>query len=84
MKFDNQTMILTAGIVIVAGLLMSFLSFGTMILRYAVTGVVGWFVGAELVKRFGIDLGIRNPQAAQVASGLLGVVVVMILARIVV
>ena len=52
-------------------------------MRLLITGILGAFVGGYVVNAAGINLGIKNPMAAQVVTALIGAVIVMILARLV-
>src|SRR3954453_9254033 len=71
------------GIGVVAGWLASWLVGGSGLLRYVITGLVGSLVGALVLERLGIDLGIRNPLMNRIATATLGAVIVVLLARII-
>ena len=79
MKFDKQTLILMAVVGVVAGYLASWLVGGSGLLRYLVTGVLGSFVGGILLNATGVNLGIKNELANQVATAAIGAVVVSLL-----
>ena len=82
MKIDSQNMVVLVIIGVVAALV-AFVFFGGL-LRLLVTGILGAFVGGYVVNAAGINLGIKNPMAAQVVTALIGAVIVMILARLIV
>lgn len=68
---------------IVAGWLASVVLGGGGLLRYLITGVIGSFVGGYLLKALGLDLGIRNKLANDIATATIGAIVVVILARLI-
>jgi uncharacterized membrane protein YeaQ/YmgE (transglycosylase-associated protein family) len=83
MKMDAQTLIVMAIIGVVAGFLASLLVGGSGgLLRYLVIGIIGSFVGGYLLNAAGINLGIKNALATQIATSTIGAIVVVILARI--
>jgi uncharacterized membrane protein YeaQ/YmgE (transglycosylase-associated protein family) len=84
MKMDAQALIVMAIIGIVAGFLANMLvGGGGGLLRYLIIGVIGSFVGGWLLGALGVNLGIRNALASQIATSTIGAIVVVILARIV-
>jgi uncharacterized membrane protein YeaQ/YmgE (transglycosylase-associated protein family) len=84
MKMDAQALIVMAIIGIVAGFLANMLvGGGGGLLRYLVIGVIGSFVGGWLLGTLGVNLGIKNALASQIATSTIGAVVVVILARII-
>jgi uncharacterized membrane protein YeaQ/YmgE (transglycosylase-associated protein family) len=78
-----QQIIVFALIGIVAGWLASFLVGGDGLVRYLITGVIGAFVGGYLLSALNINLGIRNPLAAQIVTATIGAIVVVLLARLI-
>lgn len=80
---DRRALAAQVGIGIVAGWLASSLVGGTGLLRYVLTGLVGSLVGALILERLGIDLGIRSPVLNRIATATLGAVIVVLLARLV-
>lgn len=83
---DDKTLALVAFALIglVAGFLASFVVGGGGLIRYLVSGVIGAFVGGYLLNALGINLGIRNPLASQIATATIGAIVVVLLAKILV
>ena len=82
-KIDTQALIMMAIIGLVAGFLASVLVGGSGLVRYLITGIIGSFVGGFALNLTGINLGIGNPLANQVATSTIGAIIVVILARIV-
>jgi uncharacterized membrane protein YeaQ/YmgE (transglycosylase-associated protein family) len=82
MDDKTRALIVFAVIGIVAGFLASFIVGGSGIFRYLVSGVIGAFVGGYLLNALGINLGIRNPLASQIATATIGAIVVVLLAKI--
>ena len=68
---------------IAAGFLASLVVGGGGVMQYLVSGVVGAFVGGYLLRALGINLGISNPLAAQIATSTIGAIVVVLLARMI-
>ena len=83
---DDQTraLVVFAVIGIVAGFLASIIVGGGGLIQYLVSGVVGAFVGGYVLSALGINLGIKNALASQVATATIGAVVVVLLARLIV
>ena len=80
---DKKALAAQLGTGLVAGWLASWIVGGSGLLRYALTGVVGSFVGALLVDRLGIELGIRNPLTNRIVTAVIGAVLVILAARLV-
>lgn len=82
---DEQTraLVVFAVIGIVAGFLASFIVGGGGIIRYLISGVIGSFVGGYLLNALGINLGIRNALASQIATATIGAIVVVLLAKMI-
>ncbi len=80
---DKRALAAHIGIGVVAGWLASWLVGGTGLLRYALTGLVGSFVGGTLLEQLGVDFGLRSQTANRIATATLGAVVVVLLARLV-
>jgi uncharacterized membrane protein YeaQ/YmgE (transglycosylase-associated protein family) len=80
---DKQALAAQLGIGLVAGWLASWIVGGSGLLRYVLTGVVGSFVGALLLDRLGIELGIRNPLTSRIVTAVIGAVLVVLAARLV-
>ena len=79
---DKRALAGQIAIGIAAGWLASVALGGSGVLRYAVTGIAGSIVGAFLLERLGLDLGIRNPILSRLATATLGAALVVILARL--
>ena len=80
---DKRALAAQIGIGVAAGWLASWLVGGTGLLWYALTGLVGSFVGGALLEQLGVDLGLRSQTANRIATATLGAVVVVLLARLV-
>ena len=68
---------------LVAGYLASIVMGGSGLIRYLVIGLIGSFVGGYLLDALGVNLGIRNKYASQIATATIGAIFVVILARII-
>jgi uncharacterized membrane protein YeaQ/YmgE (transglycosylase-associated protein family) len=83
MKTDAQALVVMAAIGIAAGFLASIVVGGSGLLRYLILGVLGSFVGGFVLGGLGINLGIRNRLASQIATSTIGAIVVAMLARLI-
>lgn len=84
MNTDTQTLVIMALIGIVAGWLASLVvGSGGGVIGYLVSGVIGSFVGGYVLNALGVNLGIKNPLASQIATAAIGAVVVLVLAKII-
>lgn len=79
----SKELVLFAIIGIVAGWLASIVVGGGGLLQYLVSGVIGAFVGAYVLRALNINLGISNRLASQIATATIGAVIVVLLARLV-
>ncbi len=84
MDDTTRNLLVMALIGIVAGFLASIIVGGGGLVQYLVSGVIGAFVGGWLLSALGVNLGIKNPLAAQIVTATIGAIVVVILARIIV
>jgi uncharacterized membrane protein YeaQ/YmgE (transglycosylase-associated protein family) len=66
---------------IVAGWLASWVVGGGGLLRYLVTGVIGSFVGSYVLNKAGINLGLSNEYARDIATATIGAIIVVFVAR---
>ncbi len=82
-RFDKRAILAQIGVGLAAGWLASWLVGGSGLIRYVITGVAGSFVGGALLDWLGINLGIRNPLLAKIATATIGATVVVIAARII-
>ena len=80
--WDKRAIAAQLGIGVVAGWLASWVVGGSGLLRYALTGVVGSFVGSFLLEKLGVSLGLRSPLANRIATATIGAAVVVIVARL--
>jgi uncharacterized membrane protein YeaQ/YmgE (transglycosylase-associated protein family) len=69
---------------IAAGWLASFIAGGEGLFHYAVTGVLGSYVGSFVLDKFKINLGIHNEIGRDIATATIGAVIVMALAHMLV
>jgi uncharacterized membrane protein YeaQ/YmgE (transglycosylase-associated protein family) len=79
-KIDKQALAAQVGIGLVAGWLASWLVSG--LIRYALTGMIGSFLGAIFLERLGVDLGLRNDLARRIVTATIGAVLVILIARL--
>ena len=84
MDENTRQLLVFAVIGIVAGFLASFIVGGHGLIRYLISGVIGAFVGGYLLSALGINLGIRNALASQIATSTIGAIVVVLLAKMIV
>ena len=80
---DKQALAAQVGIGLVAGWLASWIVGGDGLLRYALSGLAGPFVGGVLLERLGIDLGLRSELARRIVTATIGAMVVILAARVV-
>ena len=83
MNIETRALITFLIIGIVAGFIASLVVGGSGLVRYLITGVIGAFVGGYLFDVLGIDLGIKNRIASQIVTASVGVIVIIILARLI-
>lgn len=83
MQADTRALVVFLLIGALAGWLASILVGGGGLIQYVVSGVIGSFVGGLLLGALGIDLGIRNAFARQIATATIGAIVVVLLARLI-
>ena len=81
-EIDKQALAAQVGIGLVAGWLASWLVGGSGLIRYALTGMIGSFLGAIFLERLGVDLGLRNDLARRIATATIGAVLVIVAARL--
>jgi uncharacterized membrane protein YeaQ/YmgE (transglycosylase-associated protein family) len=82
MKVDAQSLIVMIVIGIIAGWLASMVvGGGGGLIRYAIMGIIGAFVGSFALNAAGINLGIQNPLASQIVTSAIGAIIVSLLAR---
>ena len=84
MKTDAKSLLIMAGIGIVAGLLASLIvGGGGELIWYLFVGLLGAFVGGLLLGALDLNLGIKNEIASRVVTATIGAVVVIVLARLI-
>jgi uncharacterized membrane protein YeaQ/YmgE (transglycosylase-associated protein family) len=84
MNRDTRALVMMGVIGVIAGYLASVLvGGGGGLIGYLLKGVVGALVGGYVLNAAGINLGIRNAFASQVATATIGAIVVILVARIV-
>ena len=82
MNDSTRAIVLFLLIGLVAGWLASLFVGGGGLARYLISGVLGAFVGGYVLSALGLNLGIGNPLANQIATSTLGAIVVVLLARL--
>ena len=84
MKTDAKSLLIMAGIGIVAGFLASLIvGGGGGLIWYLFVGLVGAFVGGLLLGALDLNLGIKNEIASRVVTATIGAIVVIVLARLI-
>ena len=83
MNDKTQRLVVFAVIGIVAGFLASFIVGGGGLIQYLLSGVIGAFVGGYVLNAAGVNLGISNPLAAQIATATIGAILVVLAARLI-
>ena len=84
MNDNTRALLVFALIGIVAGWLASILvGGGGGLVQYLLSGIIGSFVGGYLLNALGVNLGIKNPLAAQIVTATIGAIVVVVAARII-
>lgn len=84
MKTDAKSLLVMAGVGVIAGFLASLIvGGGGGLIWYLIVGLLGAFVGGLLLGGLNVNLGIRNALASQVVTATIGAVVVIILARLI-
>lgn len=83
MNDNTRALLVFALIGIVAGWLASILVGGGGLVQYLLSGIIGSFVGGYLLNALGVNLGIKNPLAAQIVTATIGAILVVIAARII-
>ncbi len=83
MDEKTRALVMLALIGLIAGYLASIVVGGGGLIRYLVSGVIGAFVGGWLLQTLGVNLGIKNQFASQVATATLGAIVVVLVARLI-
>jgi uncharacterized membrane protein YeaQ/YmgE (transglycosylase-associated protein family) len=68
---------------LIAGWLASFVTGGSGLIRYLVSGVLGSFVGSFVLGKLGIHLGIENEIARDIVTAAIGAVIVVFAARLI-
>jgi uncharacterized membrane protein YeaQ/YmgE (transglycosylase-associated protein family) len=85
MKMDTQALVVMVVIGIIAGWLASLILGGSGgLIRYAITGILGAFVGSFALNAAGINLGIKNELVSQIATSAIGAVIVSLIAKFIV
>ena len=79
---DKRAVAAQVGIGLLAGWLASWVVGGSGLLRYALTGMIGLFVGGIFLERLGLDLGLRSEVASRIVTATLGAVLIILLARL--
>ena len=79
---DKRAVAAQVGIGLLAGWLASWVVGGSGLLRYALTGMIGSFVGGIFLERLGLDLGLRSEVVSRIATATLGAVLIILLARL--
>ena len=85
MTMNTQSLVIWAVIGIVAGFLASVvMGGGAGLVRYLITGLIGAFVGGFVFQAAGWKLNLGNEWLEQIVIAFVGVIIVVIIARIIV
>ncbi len=84
MPVDLTALLIFLAIGLVAGWLASLILGGGGLLRNLIVGVIGAFVGGWLLSAAGITLPIGNVLVSQIITATIGVIVVILIARVIV
>ncbi len=80
---DTRNILIALCLGLVAGWIASWVIPGQQnLIQYLISGVIGSFVGSFVLNKAGIDLGIRNEYARDIATATIGAIIVMIIAKI--
>ena len=80
---DGKNIVIALLIGLVAGWLASFITGGSGLIRYLVSGVLGSFVGSFILAKLGISLGIENEIIRDIATAAIGAIIVVFAARLI-
>ncbi len=81
---DAKSLLIMAGVGIVAGFLASLVAGGgSGLLTYLITGLLGAFVGGFVFSAAGIKLGSLSPLVGQIVTSTVGAIIVIIVARMI-
>jgi uncharacterized membrane protein YeaQ/YmgE (transglycosylase-associated protein family) len=81
---DAKNAVIAVLLGIAAGWLASFIAGGEGLFHYAVTGILGSYVGSYMLDKFKINLGIRNEIGRDIATATIGAIIIMALAHMLV
>ncbi len=79
---DTKNIVIALVLGLVAGWLASLIVGGYGIVQYLISGVIGSFVGSYVLNKMGINLGITNEYARDIATATIGAIIVMVIAKI--
>jgi uncharacterized membrane protein YeaQ/YmgE (transglycosylase-associated protein family) len=79
---DTRNILIALCLGLVAGWIASWVIPGQQNLIQYLISVIGSFVGSFVLNKAGIDLGIRNEYARDIATATIGAIIVMIIAKI--
>lgn len=83
MDENTRALLVFALVGIVAGWLASVVVGGGGLIQYLLSGIIGAFVGGYVLRALGVNLGISNPLASQIATSTIGAILVVLLARLI-
>ncbi len=81
---DTKNAVIAVLMGVAAGWLASWIAGGSGLFHYALTGILGSYVGSYVLDKFKINLGIRNEIGRDIATATIGAVIVMALAHMLV
>jgi uncharacterized membrane protein YeaQ/YmgE (transglycosylase-associated protein family) len=78
---DAKNAVIAVLMGICAGWLASWVVGGYGLFQYAVTGILGSFVGSYVLDKFKVNLGIRNEIGRDIATATIGAIIIMVVAH---
>jgi uncharacterized membrane protein YeaQ/YmgE (transglycosylase-associated protein family) len=80
---DAKAIVVFLLVGLVAGFIASLIVGGGGLIYYLAIGVVGAFVGGFLLSALGVNIATGNPIVNQIITGVIGAVVLVLLARLI-
>jgi uncharacterized membrane protein YeaQ/YmgE (transglycosylase-associated protein family) len=78
---DGKSIVIALVMGLVAGWLASWVVGGGGLVRNLIIGVIGSYVGNILLARLGINLGLENEYARDIATATIGAIAVVLVAK---
>ena len=81
--FDKRAVAAQLAVGVAAGWIASWFVGGSGLVRYALTGLIGSFVGGWLLEKLGVEFGFRSRVVNRIATATVGAGMVVVVARLV-